>query len=97
MGVCLLELSANNDGMKTEASKLMNRVPSLRQKIAGKSIPLEVRSQFLFLKKKKSYIFSRNSWPERHANSRCKAIGLRFLAWRWPMFSMESLKRHDRL
>jgi hypothetical protein len=32
---------------KEEAAKLMVRVPDLRQKILGKSIPLEVRSQDL--------------------------------------------------
>jgi len=59
MGVCLLELCANNDGMKTEASKLMNRVPSLRQKIAGKSIPLEVRSRFFFILKTRLIFFQK--------------------------------------
>jgi hypothetical protein len=54
MAVCLLETaivgdaSKDNDKdkkqneMKKEAEKLMGRVPELRQKIAGKSIPLEV-------------------------------------------------------
>ena len=46
MAVCLLEL-CGNDAMKTEASRLMDKVPGLRQKIAGKSIPLEVRSHIL--------------------------------------------------
>jgi hypothetical protein len=41
MAVCLWEL-----GSTEEAGELMNTVPSLRQKIAGKSIPLEVRSIF---------------------------------------------------
>jgi hypothetical protein len=47
MGVCLVELCGNDEAMKTEASKLMGKVPELRQRIAGKSIPLEVRSHFL--------------------------------------------------
>ena len=37
MAVSLWEL-----GDKTEAAKFMQKVPELRQKIAGKSIPLEV-------------------------------------------------------
>jgi len=48
MAVCLLEIS-KTDGDETkkkesiaEAAKLMEKVPGLRQKIAGKSIPLEV-------------------------------------------------------
>ena len=62
MAVCLLESGSGDDDekdsndaeatkerrskSKEEAAKLMVRVPSLRQKIAGKSIPLEVRSPF---------------------------------------------------
>jgi len=41
MAVCLLEIGGTDK--VTEASKLMEKVPGLRQKIAGKSIPLEVR------------------------------------------------------
>lgn len=40
MAICLLEIGGA-DNVK-EASKLMDEVPGLRQKIAGKSIPLEV-------------------------------------------------------
>jgi hypothetical protein len=41
MAVCLLEIGGADN--IEEASKLMEKVPGLRQKIAGKSIPLEVR------------------------------------------------------
>ncbi|KAJ7258217.1 hypothetical protein C8J57DRAFT_1451098 [Mycena rebaudengoi] len=46
MAVCLLESRGGKDGEAEtaaveEARKLMERVPTLRQKIAGKSIPLE--------------------------------------------------------
>lgn len=42
MAVCLLELGG--EGNVIEATKLMDKVPALRQKIAGKSIPVEVSS-----------------------------------------------------
>jgi Protein of unknown function (DUF3808) len=61
MAICLLEIGSDDDDekdsndveakkkrrleSKEEAAKLMVRVPGLRQKIAGKSIPLEVQSQ----------------------------------------------------
>lgn len=41
MAVCLLEIGAR-DEEKQEAAKVLEKVPGLRQKIAGKSIPLEV-------------------------------------------------------
>ena len=41
MAVCLLEISGSEEE-KNEAAKVLEKVPSLRQKIAGKSIPLEV-------------------------------------------------------
>ncbi|KAJ7588059.1 hypothetical protein C8J56DRAFT_827293 [Mycena floridula] len=41
MAVCLLESSGASDEKRREAAKLMEQVPQLRQKIAGKSIPLE--------------------------------------------------------
>lgn len=40
MAVCLLEIGAR-DEEKQEAAKVLEKVPGLRQKIAGKSIPLE--------------------------------------------------------
>ncbi|KAF8989356.1 hypothetical protein BDQ17DRAFT_1434505 [Cyathus striatus] len=43
MAVCLLQLGG--EGQKKEAAKLMEKVPGLRQKITGKSIPLEFQSQ----------------------------------------------------
>ena len=67
MSICLLEIGSDDDGEKSpndveakrkrrleskeEAAKLMVGVPSLRQKIAGKSIPLEVRSKFRLLRR----------------------------------------------
>ncbi|KAF8956825.1 hypothetical protein BDZ97DRAFT_1925090 [Flammula alnicola] len=41
MAVCLLESGRDDKAKKEEAAKLMEKVPSLRQKIAGKSIPME--------------------------------------------------------
>ncbi|KAF8147845.1 hypothetical protein B0H34DRAFT_785773 [Crassisporium funariophilum] len=41
MAVCMLELGGNDEKQKEEVARLMDRVPGLRQKIAGKSIPLE--------------------------------------------------------
>lgn len=40
VAVCLLQLGG--DKRHEEAKKLMAKVPNLRQRIAGKSIPLEV-------------------------------------------------------
>ena len=40
MAICLLEIGGTEN--VTEAAKLLEKVPGLRQKIAGKSIPLEV-------------------------------------------------------
>ncbi|KAJ8509486.1 hypothetical protein ONZ45_g8372 [Pleurotus djamor] len=50
--VCLLQLAIQDgdEEKKKEAVKLMAQVPELRQRIAGKSIPLEVRIFFYFWK-----------------------------------------------
>ena len=45
MAVCLLD--SGDEGDRAEAIEAMQKVQGLRQKIAGKSIPLEVRF-FLF-------------------------------------------------
>lgn len=42
MAVCLLESPSSTEEDKQEAIRLMGTVPGLRQRIAGKSIPLEV-------------------------------------------------------
>ncbi|KAF8890951.1 hypothetical protein BD779DRAFT_1515400 [Infundibulicybe gibba] len=42
MAVCLLEIGGSDKAVK-EAAALLAKVPGLRQKIAGKSIPLEAR------------------------------------------------------
>ena len=42
MAVCILELARENEEEKKQAARLMERVPGLKQKIAGKSIPMEV-------------------------------------------------------
>ncbi|KAG2006390.1 Inclusion body clearance protein IML2 [Coprinopsis cinerea AmutBmut pab1-1] len=43
LAICMLEVAEQekNEDMRKEAAKLMKKVPDLRQKIAGKSIPLE--------------------------------------------------------
>lgn len=41
MAVCLLESARSDETKRREAAKLMETVPGLRQKIAGKSIPME--------------------------------------------------------
>jgi hypothetical protein len=52
MAVCLLESTkdvadAEKKKRRDEAARMMARVPGLRQKIAGKSIPMEVRPSLL--------------------------------------------------
>ena len=56
---------------KEEAAKLMARVPSQRQKIAGKSIPLEVRPSVRYHLPYPPLISScnRNSSHAKHVNS----------------------------
>ncbi|CAA7263917.1 unnamed protein product [Cyclocybe aegerita] len=41
MAVCILEICGDDKKRTAEATKLMEKVPHVRQKIAGKSIPLE--------------------------------------------------------
>ena len=81
MAICLLE-SGNDDDekdsndveakmkrrleSKEEAARLMVRVPDLRQKIAGKSIPLEVWSQF-HLRRKSHLTLSPQKFVARKA------------------------------
>ena len=57
---------------KEEAAKLMVRVPGLRQKITGKSIPLEVRSAFHLLRKSHLTLSLRNSSHVKPVNSNRK-------------------------
>ena len=46
MAICLLELAREDQEKKKEAARLMEGVPGLRQKIAGKSIPMGVSLVF---------------------------------------------------
>ena len=78
MAVCLLESGSedSNDGetkmkkqLKEEAAKLMVRVPGLRQKIAGKSIPLEVQyTHFLFSISQPFFVFMLFFFPSRNSS-----------------------------
>ena len=78
MAVCLLESGSedSNDGetkmkkqLKEEAAKLMVRVPGLRQKIAGKSIPLEVQyTLFLFSIPQPFFFFMLFFFPSRNSS-----------------------------
>ena len=57
MAVCLLELAREDEEKKKEAARLMEGVPGLRQKIAGKSIPMEVSLFFLLLPLRTSRVY----------------------------------------
>ena len=88
MAICLWESGSGDDEKdsndveltkerrsksKEEAAKLIIRVPGLRQKIAGKSIPLEVRYPFHLLRKYLILLFPlRNSSHGKPVNSNRK-------------------------
>jgi hypothetical protein len=73
MAVCLLEI-ASSDKERNEAADILEKVPTLRQKIAGKSIPLEVSLSIPHLSPSPTMtdlfiLADRNSSPEKRANS----------------------------
>lgn len=71
MAVCLLESAGQDEAKRKEAAELMEKVPSRRQKIAGKSIPLEVH----FLAIYSLVDACRNSWLAKRESFSNKTIG----------------------
>ena len=76
MAVCLLELGGSDN--ITQACKLMEKIPRVLHKIAGKSIPIEVCIFEHSLFTEALNMLCRNLWLVKRGNSKLKGNGCYF-------------------